>query len=65
MGHHNLMDNANVLSLLSLPYLGCVSAEDPIYQNTPKMLLSEANPHYYQGIVAKGIGSPHTPVNFV
>lgn len=65
MGGYNLMDDANVPSLLSLPYLGCVSADDPIYQNTRKMLLSEANPYYYQGSAAKGIGSPHTPANYV
>ena len=59
------MDDANVPSLLSLPYLGCVSADDPVYQNTRKMLLSKANPYYFEGTAAKGIGSPHTPANFV
>ncbi|MDO4741721.1 MAG: glycoside hydrolase family 125 protein [Eubacteriales bacterium] len=65
LGNYNLMDDANVPSLLSLPYLGCLSAEDPVYQNTRKMLLSEANPYYYAGTAAKGIGSPHTPNGFV
>ena len=64
-GNYNLMDDANVPSLLSLPYLGCVSVDDPVYQNTRKMLLSKANPYYYEGTAAKGIGSPHTPANFV
>ncbi len=27
--------------------------------------LSEANPNYYQGVYARGIGSPHTPANHV
>ncbi len=64
-GNYNLMDDANVPSLLSLPYLGCVDANDPVYQNTRKMLLSSANPYYFEGSAAKGIGSPHTPANFV
>ena len=64
-GNYNLMDDANVPSLLSLPYLGCVDADDPIYRNTRRMLLSRANPYYYEGTAARGIGSPHTPENYV
>ena len=30
-----------------------------------KMLLSFDNPYYYEGEYAKGIGSPHTPVDYV
>ena len=29
------------------------------------MLLSEANPFYFEGKAAKGIGSPHTPQNHI
>ena len=65
LGHFNLMDDANVPSLLSLPYLGCVPADDPVYQNTRRMLLSPANPYYFAGACAKGIGSPHTPPDFI
>ena len=64
-GNYHIMDDANVPSLLSLPYLGCVDADDPIYLNTRRMLLSKANPYYYEGAAAKGIGSPHTPENYV
>lgn len=64
-GNAHLMDDANVPSLLSLPYLGCTDADDPVYQNTRRMLLSKHNPYYYEGTAAKGIGSPHTPANFV
>lgn len=64
-GNYNLMDDANVPSLLSLPYLGCLSADDEVYQNTRRMILSKANPYYFEGTAAKGIGSPHTPANFV
>ncbi|MBO5934241.1 MAG: glycoside hydrolase family 125 protein [Clostridia bacterium] len=64
-GHFNLMDDANVPSLLSLPYLGYCSADDEIYINTRKFILSKKNPYYYAGRKAKGIGSPHTPKNHI
>lgn len=64
-GNANLMDDANVPSLLSIPYLGYCSAEDPIYQNTRRMILSQVNPYYYEGTALKGIGSPHTPEQYV
>ncbi len=65
LGHHTLMDDANVPSLLSLPYLGCVEAQDPVYQNTRRMLLSPANPYYFSGSCARGIGSAHTPPDYI
>jgi meiotically up-regulated gene 157 (Mug157) protein len=55
----NLMDDANVPSLLSLPYLGSVKKTDPVYMNTRKMLLSTDNPFFYKGTAAEGIGGPH------
>lgn len=58
-GSYNLMDDANVPSLLSLPYLGAVAVSDPVYQNTRKMLLSDSNPFFYKGKAAEGIGGPH------
>ncbi|GHF43969.1 hypothetical protein HNQ07_001911 [Deinococcus metalli] len=61
LGRHVLMDDANVPSLLALPYLGYAPADDPTYLNTRRMLLSAANPHYHAGTHAAGIGSPHTP----
>ena len=64
-GNYNLMDDANVPSLLSIPYLGYVSADDEIYKNTRKFILSKENPYYYEGTAAKGIGSPHTPENYI
>lgn len=59
-GGRILMDDANVPNLMSLPYLGYVSASDKIYQNTRKFLLSEKNPYYFKGKYAEGIASPHT-----
>lgn len=64
-GNYNLMDDANVPSLLSIPYLGYASADDPIYQNTRRFILSEENPYYWKGTAAQGIGSPHTPKNYI
>lgn len=65
LGHYVFMDDANVPSLMSLPYLGCVDADDPVYQNTRRMILSSTNPFYYEGTAAKGIGSPHTPPRYI
>jgi len=65
MGSYNLMDDANVPSLLSIPYLGWCSADDPLYVNTRRFILSEGNPFYFEGSAAKGIGSPHTPKNYI
>lgn len=65
LGNYNLMDDANVPSLLSLPYLGYCSADDEIYKNTRAFVLSSENPYYYSGTVAQGIGSPHTPPTYI
>ncbi|MGI6255889.1 MAG: glycoside hydrolase family 125 protein [Acutalibacter sp.] len=64
-GNYNLMDDANSPSLLSIPYLGYKPAEDPIYQNTRRFVLSTDNPYYYEGLAAKGVGSPHTPGRYI
>lgn len=65
LGHHTLMDDANVPSLLSLPYLGYCAADDPIYLNTRRWILSRENPYYYSGTAAAGVGSPHTPPRYI
>ena len=65
LGNYNLMDDANVPSLLSIPYIGYKDVDDEIYQNTRKFILSKNNPYYYEGSVAKGIGSPHTPPEYI
>lgn len=59
MGSYNLMDDANVPSLLSMPYLGSVKNTDPTYMNTRRFVLSGDNPFYFKGKVAEGIGGPH------
>lgn len=58
-GNHLLMDDANVPSLLAMPYLGDVDLNDPVYQNTRRFVWSESNPYFFRGKVAEGIGGPH------
>jgi meiotically up-regulated gene 157 (Mug157) protein len=42
-----------------LPYLGAVSANDPVYRLTRARILSPLNPYYASGRAGAGIGSPH------
>jgi meiotically up-regulated gene 157 (Mug157) protein len=65
LGRSLLMDDGNIPSLLSAPYLGYGTAADPVYQNTRRYLLSPDDPYYYQGKKGSGIGSPHTPKGYV
>jgi meiotically up-regulated gene 157 (Mug157) protein len=61
-GNAYLIDDANVPSLLSLPYLGFCSPSDPIYLNTRRFVLSTENPYYFTsslGPLTGGIGGPH------
>ncbi|MEZ0486320.1 glycoside hydrolase family 125 protein [Fibrella aquatica] len=64
-GSYNLMDDANVPSLLAMPYLGAMPVSDPIYQNTRKMLLSEDNPFFFKGKAGEGIGGPHAGIDMI
>ncbi|SHG70305.1 hypothetical protein SAMN04488109_1475 [Chryseolinea serpens] len=65
MGSFNLMDDANIPSLLSLPYLGAVEADNKIYQNTRRLLLSDSNPFYFKGKAGEGIGGPHAGMEMI
>ena len=58
-GGRNLMDDANVPSLLSAPFLGYTDVNETIYQNTRAFVLSRMNAWYCEGPVVNGIGSPH------
>lgn len=64
-GSYNLMDDANMPGLLSLPYLGAVKNNDPVYINTRKLVLSENNPFFFKGKAAAGTGSPHTGLDMI
>ncbi len=58
-GNKLFMEDANVPSLLSLPYLNAVSSENVLYKNTRKFLFSKNNPYYFEGKAGYGIGGPH------
>ena len=58
-GNQLFMDDANVPSLLAMPYLGDVDVNDPIYQNTRRFVWSEDNPYFFKGTAGEGIGGPH------
>jgi len=76
-GNHTFMDDANVPSLLGLPYLlsrsvpnepsafGLIKNSPSIYQNTRKLLLSDSNPFFFKGKAAEGIGGPHAGLNMI
>ncbi|MFI5136838.1 MAG: glycoside hydrolase family 125 protein [Sphingobacteriales bacterium] len=64
-GNQLFMDDANVPSLLALPYLGAMSLNDPVYQNTRRMVLSSANPYFFKGKAAEGTGGPHVGLNYI
>lgn len=64
-GSFLLMDDANVPSLLAMPYLGLVSSNDPVYINTRKYVLSKNNPFYFKGSAAEGIGGPHVGIDMI
>ena len=40
-GNNYFMDDANVPSLLAMPYLKTISAKDPVYRNTRKLVWSQ------------------------
>jgi len=64
-GNAVFMDDANVPSLLALPYLDCVKADDPVYQNTRNLIWSDTNPYFFKGKAAEGIGGPHVGYDMV
>ena len=60
-GGHLFLDDANLPSLLALPYLGCVEQDDPLYLSTRRAVLSRANPMYATGLFLDGVGSTRSP----
>jgi hypothetical protein len=59
------MDDANAPGLVSLAYLGCCALGDPLYRRTRAFALSEANPYFFRGKAAEGIGGPHEGLNMI
>ena len=77
-GNHTFMDDANVPSLLALPYLQSRSTDMgdlsvlfsdkrgyTVYQNTRRMVLSDANPFFFKGKAGEGIGGPHVGLDMI
>ena len=65
LGNQLFMDDANVPSLLSLPYLGWCEPDDPTYLATRARVVSGDNPYFYTGTAGVGVGSPHTPAQHI
>lgn len=64
-GSAYLMDDSNVPSLLSMPYLGAIKVDDQIYKNTRKFVLSTDNPFFFKGKAAEGVGGPHVGADMI
>ena len=58
-GNTLFMDDANTPGLLGLAYLGATARTDPLYQATRKAVWSDANPYFFRGKAAEGMGGPH------
>jgi meiotically up-regulated gene 157 (Mug157) protein len=65
LGNALFIDDANIPSLLSLPFLAGASLDVDVYRNTREFILSYSNPYFFSGSKAAGIGSQHTPTNHV
>ena len=63
-GNYTMMDDANVPSLLALPYMGWGTADDPVYRNTRRFVWSEDNPYFFRGKAGEGIGGPHVGLDY-
>jgi hypothetical protein len=63
-GGQVLMDDANVPSLLSLPYLES-SPDAAVYARTRKFVWSEQNPWFFSGTAGEGVGGPHIGRNMI
>ena len=64
-GNFYCIDDGNVPSLLSLPYIGAAKPDDKLYANTRSLILSDANPYYCQGKAADGPGGPHVGMDMI
>ena len=72
-GSQLLMDDANVPSLLGLPYLGAAgtttangnAADRALYARTRAFVWSERNPYFFRGTAGEGIGGPHVGLGMI
>ncbi len=64
-GNALFMDDANTPGLLGLAYLGAAARSDPLYQATRKAVWSPANPYFFKGSAAEGLGGPHLGMDMI
>ena len=58
-GSVGFMDDANVPSLIAIPYFTEIPKDDPLYRATRAFVWSEENPWFFRGMAGEGIGGPH------
>src|SRR5579875_2776219 len=58
------MDDANVPSLLGLPYLNA-SPDPALYARTRAFVWSARNPWFFRGTAGEGVGGPHEGAGMV
>jgi len=64
-GNFYCIDDGNVPSLLSMPYVGSVKRDDELYRNTRRFVLSKNDPYYCQGKAGEGPGGPHSGMGMI
>ena len=64
-GNSLCMDDANIPSLLAIPYLGYCSLDDPTYLQTRSLIWSDNNPYFFKGKAGEGVGGPHIGLDFI
>ncbi|KAF1980098.1 hypothetical protein BU23DRAFT_576190 [Bimuria novae-zelandiae CBS 107.79] len=57
-GSHNIMDDANIPSLLSAPF-NAYPVDEDTYRNTRALVLSASNSYFMRGPVINAVGGPH------